>query len=108
MSSEYSEEHSLSSKSRPEAREALFSVSVFRVKWFFLKKNLRLRTRPEGRRRRLSKESHSPCQPGFSAILQEMKSGDFRPQKTVWEAREACLCFVTDDSFGARNLTEHP
>lgn len=33
---------------RPEAREALFSASFFRVKWFFLKKNLRLRSAPGG------------------------------------------------------------
>lgn len=50
---------------RPETGEALFSASIFRVKWFFLKKNLCLRTGPGSRWRRLSKESQSPCQPGF-------------------------------------------
>ena len=50
---------------RPETREALFSASFSCVKWFFLKKNLCLQTALEGRRRRLSKEGRSPCQPGF-------------------------------------------
>ena len=79
---------------RPEAREALFSASFSCVKWFFLKKNLCLQTTLEGRRRRLPKEGRSPCQPGFSAILRGLKSEDFGPQKTVWKAREARLCFV--------------
>lgn len=47
----------------------MFSAPIFRVKRFFLKKNLSLRSRPWGRRRRLPKEGRSPCQPGFSAIL---------------------------------------
>ena len=79
---------------RPKAREALFSASFSCVKWFFLKKNLCLQTTLAGRRRRLSKEGRSPCQPGFSAILRGLKSEDFGPQKTVWKAREARLCFV--------------
>jgi len=89
------------------AREALFSASFFCVKRFFLKKNLSLQPRPGGRRRRLSRESRSSCQPGFSAISRDEKSEGFRPQRIVWKAREACLYFVTDDSIGTRKLTEH-
>ena len=40
-------------------------ASDFRVKWFFLKKNLGLRCGPGGLRRRLPKEGRTSCQPGF-------------------------------------------
>ena len=61
----------------------VFTAPFLRVKWFFLKKNLSLRNRPGGRRRRLSKEDRSPCQPGFSAILRSGRSRPSRPQKTA-------------------------
>lgn len=92
---------------RPEAREAVFTASFSCVKWFFLKKNLNLQTTLEGRRRRLSKETASPCQPGFSAISREPETEAFRPQKTVWKA-ERLASVSSDDSIGARNLTETP
>lgn len=76
---------------RLAAREALFSASFSCVKWFFLKKNLCLQDRPGGRRRRLSKEGRSPCQPGFSAILRSGRSRPSRPQKTAGWSREAAL-----------------
>ena len=92
---------------RPEAREALFSASFSCVKWFFLKKNLCLQTTLVGRRRRLSKEGRSPCQPGFFSHFAEQKTEAFRPQKTVWKA-ERLASVSSDDSIGARNLTETP
>jgi len=82
---------------------ALFSC----VKWFFLKKNLCLQTGPEVGGGGSLKRPKLRVNRAYSAISRRVKTGVFRPQKTVWKAREACLCFVTDDSIGARNLTEH-
>ena len=79
---------------RPEAREALFSASFSCVKWFFLKKNLCLQTTLEGRRRRLSKEGRSPCQPGFWSHFAGTEIRRLRAAKNRLESREACLCFV--------------
>ena len=79
---------------RPEAREALFSASFSCVKWFFLKKNLCLQTTLEGRRRRLSKEGRSPCQPGFFSHFAEQEDRSLQAAKNRLESREACLCFV--------------
>ena len=79
---------------RPEAREALFSASFSCVKWFFLKKNLCLQTTLVGRRRRLSKEGRSPCQPGFFSHLAEHEDRSLRAARNRLESREACLCFV--------------
>jgi hypothetical protein len=45
------------------------AAPVFGVKQFFLKNFLFTKPSPEERRRRLSSESRSPCQPGFSAFL---------------------------------------
>lgn len=79
---------------RPETREALFSASFSCVKWFFLKKNLCLQTTLVGRRRRLSKEGRSPCQPGFSSHFAETEIRRLQAAKNRLESREACLCFV--------------
>jgi hypothetical protein len=49
-------------------------ASDFRVKRFFLNKNLGLRCRPGGLRRRLPKEAGLSSQPGFSAISQTLKA----------------------------------
>jgi hypothetical protein len=92
---------------RPEAREAVFTASFFCVKWFFLMKNLCLQTAPEGRRRRLSRETATPCQPGLFSHFAEPKTEAFRPQKTAWKA-ERLASVSSDDSIGARNLTETP
>lgn len=73
----------------------MFSASIFRVKRFFLKKNLSLRSRPGGRRRRLPKEGRPPCQPGFSAILRRRKSRPSRPQK-IARGSQRLPRFVTE------------
>ncbi len=70
-------------------------ASDFRVKWFFLKKNLGSRCGPGGLRRRLPKEADPRCQPGFSAILRTVKLGGFGPQKITW--REARGCPLSSD-----------
>jgi len=92
---------------RPKTAEALFSASMSRVKWFFLKKNLCPRTGPETGGGGCLERANLRVNLAFSAISRSLKSEDFRPQETVWKAREACLCFVTDDSIGTRKLTEH-
>ena len=79
---------------RPETREALFSASIFRVKRFFLKKNLCLRTGPGAGGGGLLRKANLRVNRAFSAISRGLKSEDFGPQKTVWKAREARLCFV--------------
>ena len=78
----FEEEPFSASPARKPGRR-VFTASFLRVKWFFLKKNLSLRNHPGGRRRRLSREVRSPCQPGFSAILRSGRSGPSRPQKTA-------------------------
>jgi hypothetical protein len=90
----------------PEAREAVFTASVFCVKWFFLKKNLSLQIRPEGRWRRLPKEAASPCQPGLSAISRSRGSRPSRPQKTA-ERSERLPSFVSDDSIEGAELNRN-
>ena len=54
---------------RPETREALFSASFFRVKWFFLKKNLCLRTGPGAGGGGLLRKANLRVNRAFSAIL---------------------------------------
>ncbi|WP_183254879.1 hypothetical protein [Brevundimonas basaltis] len=92
---------------RPEAREALFSASFFCVKRFFLKKNLCLQTAPEDGGGGSLRKAVLRVNRAFSAILRELKSEDFGPQKTVWKA-ERLAPVSSDDSIGARNLTETP
>ena len=76
----------LFSAARPEAMEALFSASFSCVKWFFLKKNLCLQTTLEGRRRRLSKEGRSPCQPGFFSHFAEQEDRSLQAAKNRLES----------------------
>ena len=92
---------------RPEAREALFSASFSCVKWFFLKKNLCLQTTLEGRRRRLSKEAASPCQPGFFSHFADRRPKPSGRKKPPGKP-ERLASVSSDDSIGARNLTETP
>ena len=93
---------------RPEAREALFSASFSCVKWFFLKKNLCLRTAPEGggggSLRRTVLRVNRAFQPFCGAEDRDLPDR----RKPPSEAGGASLCFVSDDSIGARNLTETP
>ena len=92
---------------RPEAREALFSASFVCVKRFFLKKNLCLQPPLGGRRRRLSKEAVSPCQPGiFSHFAAQRPKPSGRKKPSGKPERLASVS--SDDSIGARNLTETP
>ena len=70
---------------RPETREALFSASIFRVKWFFLKKNLCLRTGPGAGGGGLLRKANLRVNQAFSAISRRRNPEDFRPQKTVWK-----------------------
>ena len=92
---------------RPETREALFSASFSCVKWFFLKKNLCLRTGPGAGGGGLLRKANLRVNRAFSAILRRLKSEDFGPQKTAWKA-ERLASVSSDDSIGARNLTETP
>jgi hypothetical protein len=65
----------------------------FRVKWFFLKKNLGLRRGPGGLRRRLPKEGTTPCQPDFSAILRSLEARLGESKTPSGEKPEACLFY---------------
>lgn len=86
----------------------MFSASFSCVKWFFLKKNQSLQGRPGGRWRRLSKDPVSPCQPGFSAILQIGNPRLPGRTKPSGEAREASPFSFPTIRSKARNLTEDP
>ena len=85
----------------------MFTASVSCVKWFFLKKNLCLQTVPEGGGGGYLVNPPIRVNRALRAILRRLKSGDFGPQKTVWKA-ERLASVSSDDSIGARNLTETP
>ena len=81
------------------------AAPVFRVKQFFLKNFLFTKPLREERRRRLSSEGRSPCQPGFSAFLRFPKPKLRRPQQTAGKT-ERHPSTQSSDSIEARNLTE--
>jgi hypothetical protein len=81
------------------------AAPVFRVKQFFLKNFLFTKPLREERRRRLSSEGRSPCQPGFSAFLRFPKPKLRRPQQTAGKT-ERHPSTQSSNSIEARNLTE--
>lgn len=98
-------EKNLFSAARPEASEARCLAPHFPASsGYFQKKNHSVQGRPGGRRRRLSSESRSPCQPGFSAISRIVKPEPPEPQKTVGSEAGGPSLNQSDDSIGARRL----
>ena len=84
----------------------VLDASVFRVKQFFLKNFLFTKPLRKERRRRLSSESRSPCQPGFSAFLQFRKPKLPTPTENRRDNQKVSPSMHFSDSIEARRLTD--
>jgi len=77
----------------------VFTASFSCVKRFFLNKNLSDQDRPGGRRRRLSKEGRSPCQPNFRTFFEAIRTGVLQAANTASWRLEGLPVGRSDDSI---------